>query len=101
MACNLLRRTTRRRRFYELRKRSPLRTDGENPISRMLAAKAVAHITDLAAGELYQARRDPNVVAAVELGGIRTFLAVPMLKENELVGALIVYRQEVRPFTDK
>jgi GAF domain-containing protein/anti-sigma regulatory factor (Ser/Thr protein kinase) len=87
--------------FYELRKRSPLRTDGENPISRMLAAKAVAHITDLAAGELYQARRDPNVVAAVELGGIRTFLAVPMLKENELVGALIVYRQEVRPFTDK
>src|SRR5262249_20107712 len=35
------------------------------------------------------------------LGGIRTFVAVPMLKENELIGALIVYRQEVRPFTDK
>ena len=32
---------------------------------------------------------------------MRTFVAVPMLKENELIGALIVYRQEVRPFTDK
>ena len=49
----------------------------------------------------YIEQRDPNVVAAVELGGIRTFLAVPMLKENELIGAIIVYRQEVRPFTDK
>jgi class 3 adenylate cyclase len=37
----------------------------------------------------------------VELGGIRTFVAVPMTKENELIGAIVVYRQEVRPFTDK
>ena len=55
----------------------------------------------LAAEQRYIDRRDPATVAAVELGGIRTFLAVPMLKENELIGALIVYRQEVRPFTDK
>ena len=40
-------------------------------------------------------------VAAVELGGVRTLLAVPMLKENELIGAFTLYRQEVRPFTDK
>ena len=40
-------------------------------------------------------------VAAVELGGIRTLVAVPMLKENELIGAFTVYRQEVRPFSDK
>ena len=46
-------------------------------------------------------QRDPTIVAGVELGGVRTFVAVPMLKENELIGALIVYRQEVRPFTDK
>ena len=45
--------------------------------------------------------RDPAVVAAVELGGVRTFCSVPMLKENELIGAFILYRQEVRPFTDK
>jgi GAF domain-containing protein len=40
-------------------------------------------------------------VGAVELGGIRTALAVPMLKENELIGSFTVYRREVRPFTDK
>ena len=41
------------------------------------------------------------MVAAVELGGARTVLLVPMLKENDLVGAIGVVRQEVRPFTDK
>jgi two-component system, NtrC family, sensor kinase len=39
-------------------------------------------------------------VAAVELGRVRTFVAVPMLKENELIGGLTLCRQEVRPFTD-
>ena len=42
-----------------------------------------------------------HIVAAVELGGVRTVLAVPMLKENELIGSFILSRQEVRPFTDK
>jgi signal transduction histidine kinase len=67
----------------------------------MLAAKTVLHVDDLAADERYTTRRDPNIIAAVELGGVRTFLAVPMLKDNELIGALIVYRQEVCPFSDK
>jgi hypothetical protein len=44
--------------------------------------------------------RDPLVVLAVETGGVRTFLGVPMLKENELLGAVLIYRQEVRQFTD-
>ena len=51
--------------------------------------------------EAYLEVRAPQIVAAVELGGVRTMLAVPMLKENEVVGAFTVYRQEVRPFTDK
>ena len=46
-------------------------------------------------------RRDPIAVAAVELGGTRTSLIVPMLKEDELIGAFTLSRQEVRPFTDK
>jgi two-component system, NtrC family, sensor kinase len=45
--------------------------------------------------------RDPPVVAGVELGGIRTLVAVPMLKENQVVGVITIYRREVRPFTDK
>ena len=66
----------------------------------MVATKTVIHVADLAAEQAY-IERDPSIVAAVELGGVRTYLAVPMLKENELIGAFTLYRQEVRPFTDK
>jgi signal transduction histidine kinase len=45
--------------------------------------------------------RDPLPVAAVEVAGIRTLLSVPMLKEDKLVGAITIYRKEVRPFSDK
>jgi GAF domain-containing protein len=44
---------------------------------------------------------DPLLVSAVEVGGIRTVLCVPMTKEDEPIGAIVIYRQEVRPFTDK
>jgi adenylate cyclase len=47
------------------------------------------------------AERDPTMVAGVELGGIRTVLLVPMLKENELIGVFFLSRNEVRPFTDR
>ena len=87
--------------FAEARRSLPLRPNKENPIGRVLATRTVIYVADLAGDERYTERRDPDVVAAVELGGIRTFMAVPMLKENNLIGALIVYRQEVRPFTDK
>ena len=59
-----------------------------------IAAKQVVHIADLVAE--HPIRADP-----ARLGGARTYLCVPMLKENELVGAIAIYRQEVRPFTDK
>ena len=55
----------------------------------------------MAAMQAYVEERAPAVVAAVELGGVRTCVHVPMLKENSLIGAITFYRQEVRPFTDK
>ena len=66
----------------------------------MVATKSVIHIVDMAAEQAYT-KRDPTTVAAVELGRVRTFVAVPMLKENELIGGVTLCRQEVRPFTDK
>jgi two-component system, NtrC family, sensor kinase len=87
--------------FYELRGRSPLRPGPGNPLSRLIATKAAVHVADLAAEPGYTEKRDSNVVSAVEIGGIRTVVVVPMLKEKELIGAISVYRQEVRPFSDK
>jgi adenylate cyclase len=66
----------------------------------MIASKSVEQFADLAASQGYLDRR-PEFVTAVELGGVRTALNVPMLKENELIGAFALARKEVRPFTDK
>src|SRR3979490_728246 len=62
--------------------------------------KQAAQIADVTTSQGY-VERDPFVVTAVALGGYRTVLSVPMLKENELIGVISIYRQEVRPFTDK
>ena len=88
--------------FVEVLRRSPP-VHPRNPrsiLARMMATKSAIHIADLAADQDYE-RRSPPIVASVELGGTRTALFMPMLKENVLIGAFILYRQEVRPFTDK
>ena len=87
--------------FAEYRRRSLWRPNPITAVGRTIATKTVVHVADIAAEEAYTEQREPNYVAAVELGGVRTFLAVPMLKENELIGVFTVYRQEVRPFTEK
>src|SRR5262249_18281143 len=87
--------------FADARRGLRIRPPPRTPVGRMLATKTTVHIADLAAEPIYIEERHPTVVAGVELGGIRTVLAVPMRKENELVGVFIIYRQEVRPFTDK
>src|SRR5262249_38917680 len=86
--------------FVEARTRSPFRPNPTTPIGRLMATKAIVHVNDVAAERAYE-QREPDMVAAVELTGVRTVLLVPMLKENELVGVLSVYRQEVCPFTDR
>jgi adenylate cyclase len=71
-----------------------------NPIFRIIKTKEVLIIPDLAAEQAYL-ERDPAVVAVVEKAGARSIIGVPMLKEGELVGLIVVFHQEIRPFTDK
>src|SRR5215813_11315617 len=69
-------------------------------LGRAAKTKQVAHILDSMKRKSYR-QRDPFVVAGAELGGYRTIVSVPMLKEDTLVGVITIYRQEVRAFTDK
>jgi signal transduction histidine kinase len=71
-----------------------------SPLARLAQSKEVIHITDVAAEPGYIAR-EPRMVAMIESAGARTILIVPMLKEDELIGAIGIFRQDVRPFTDK
>ncbi|MBN9085565.1 MAG: GAF domain-containing protein [Reyranella sp.] len=68
--------------------------------ARALAAGKSAQTLDLARSESYLVERLPMTVASVELGGIRTILQVPLMSEAEPIGVFILYRQEVRPFTE-
>ena len=69
-------------------------------ITRVARTLQTVQVDDLRADQGYLDRA-PLFVAAVELAGIRTLVVVPMLKESEMVGAIAIYRREVRPFTDK
>jgi GAF domain-containing protein len=88
--------------YAEHRRRSPLRFDQmPDSLRRMVGTKAPIQVEDILALSDDVQKRNPVVAAGAELGGIRTVLNVPMLREDKLVGAFIVSRQEVRPFTDK
>jgi signal transduction histidine kinase len=86
--------------FADSRKSGPIRPGPAGALGQAIRTKQTAHIADLAATPAY-AERDPPAVSAVEVGGVRTVIAVPMLKDNEIIGIIVIFRQEVRPFTDK
>ena len=87
--------------FADARRREPLIYPSPlSPPARVTASKQLLHIADLSEDIAYQ-KRDPVIVGFVELAGVRTLLVVPMLKEAEVMGVIAIYRQEVRPFTDK
>jgi GAF domain-containing protein len=81
--------------FEDLRRREPAITIGKSPMGRLFETKRMIHLPDLAAAEPFASS------AVAKLAGARSFVAVPMFKKDELIGALAIYRQEVRPFTDK
>jgi GAF domain-containing protein len=87
--------------WNELWRHDPLvRVGTKNPLGRLAATKQVLHMADIRTEQAY-IEREPALVALAEVAGARTVVTVPMLKENELVGAIAIYRQEVRPFSDK
>ena len=87
--------------YAEARQREPLvRPPPDSILRRVSATKQVVHITDVREIQSY-IERNPYMIAAVELGGYRTVVGVPMLKQGALVGVINIYRQEVHPFTDK
>jgi GAF domain-containing protein len=78
-----------------------LRNTPGGPLDRITKTRQVVHIPDLRTDRSYIGKKNDRMVRLVEVAGARTLLSVPMLKEGELIGAINMYRQEVRPFTDK
>jgi len=81
--------------------RGPHRFSPESSMGRMIYEGQPVHIEDLKKGKGYGDGSNPNLDAFVDLGKARTFLAVPMLKEGRVVGGITVFREDVRPFTQK
>src|SRR5262249_13282039 len=80
--------------------RRRVRPEMQTPMGRAIRNKQVVHVADLAADQSYLGG-EPPAITAVELGGVRTLLVVPMLREQELIGTINIFRQEVRPFNEK
>jgi signal transduction histidine kinase len=86
--------------FAEFWQRGPQRPGPQTALGRVVETRQTVHIVDVTTERAY-VEGEPVFVAAVNLGRFRTLLNVPMLKEDELLGVISIYRQEVRPFTDK
>src|SRR5262245_12471602 len=77
-----------------------IRLDSDLPLARAARSQKPLQVADMREDRAYR-KGHPLSVQAVDIGGIRTLLCVPMLKDNKVVGALVIYRKEVRPFTNK
>jgi signal transduction histidine kinase len=86
--------------FLEERKRKPLLSmSGNTALARVAKTKVPVQISDVAKDPAYQS--DPQRRNFVTLTGARTVVCVPMLKDDELVGAMAIYRQKIFQFTNK
>jgi signal transduction histidine kinase len=87
--------------FAALREGKPIHVHHpQSGLSTVLTSHQVVHIHDVTKGAAYLGG-DPNVIQLANIGGARTVVLVPMMKEEEFVGVFTIYRQEVRPFTEK
>ena len=87
--------------FYELwHAGSVIRADAGVPVARSVRERRLVIVEDLKEDKSYRAG-EPLARGAVDLAGMRTLIAVPMLKENDCPGAITIYRREVKPFADK
>src|SRR5262245_28307902 len=86
------------REFWQ--QHGPIRPSPNTGLARLASTKQVIHIPNLVTDSAY-AEHEPLRVVTVEHAGARSLVAVPMLKANKLIGAIVIYRQELRPFTDK
>src|SRR5581483_6839130 len=86
---------------YEHHLRSgPRRLGPDTAAAKARVTKQPVHVIDASKNRPYL-DREPDALALIDMGGARTLLAVPMLKDEEPIGTITIYRQEVRPFTDK
>jgi len=85
--------------FEEYLRAGPLSPGAVTGLGRMAKQHRIIHIHDIRAEDAYR-QGDPLRRATVDLGGARTFIAIPMIHRDRLLGAFAIYRQEVRPFTE-
>jgi two-component system NtrC family sensor kinase len=86
--------------YAEFRSNNPPAYGSGTAPARILAGERVVHIADMTEEDAYRSG-DPNRRAIVDLGGARTSLLVALVKDDAVLGFIMIYRQEVRPFSDK
>jgi adenylate cyclase len=87
--------------YAEYRRLNPrFRVVGRHALARVAETGQMRQILDMRSDPLYL-EKDPSYVAMVERAGARTMVLVPMVKDRNVIGVITIFRQEVRPFTDK
>ncbi|HEX3522942.1 MAG TPA: GAF domain-containing protein, partial [Stellaceae bacterium] len=86
-------------RFVEYWRQAPIRPPEGTPLWRVMRGEGLIQIIDAQAEDSYHSA--PPYARLIDLGGVRTFLSLPLRKDDALLGVITAYRLEVRPFTDK